>query len=221
MKVYVEGSFPSPFYRAFNEEKYARSFVEKGIFRMRRLKYYREIEDRRREDRGEGEGFVVFSMERPVYTLDQSSQKVISKRMQFGPVNRGILDAGLSYILCFSGPQVDIKHLACQYGRYVVRVDQPEALVCDISSYLEQYSNVGKNMWLDCVQVRYDKGQTVSALPDPVSHEWVRMSYGQKDPKFSSDCEYRLVLTLPFTVTRRPREIKGELNKRLEYAEIL
>ena len=45
------------------------------------------------------------------------------------------------------------------------------------------------------------------------------MSYGQKDPKFSNDCEYRLVLTLPLT-TIPPIEIKIELQKKLEYAEI-
>ena len=99
--------------------------------------------------------------------------------------------------------------------------DIPYRLVCDVASYLEKCPRLPSEMWLKCVRVRYDKGQYVSELPEPDSEEMTSMSYGQKDPKSSGDCEYRLILTLPFTGNSSPPKIGVKLHKRLEYAEII
>lgn len=221
MSVHIIGSFPSPLYRAFDKEEYVRSFIEQGVVRMLPLQHYCEIEDSKRKDRDEGEGRVVIHMNRPVLTLDQKSGKTLSKTNEFGPVFFGTGSINPRYILCFSGPQVDVKHLASQYGGYVVCLSQPNKLVCDIASYLEQCPNMPDTMWLKCIQVRYDKDQLVSTLPDPATEERSEMSYGQKNPKFSSDYEYRLVLTLPLIANSLPPEIRVELHKRLEYAKII
>jgi len=48
------------------------------------------------------------------------------------------------------------------------------------------------------------------------------MSYGQKHPDFSEDCEYRLVLRLGSLLTMNiPDYITINLGKGLEYAEIM
>jgi hypothetical protein len=123
--------------------------------------------------------------------------------------------------LCFSGPQVDLNFLANKYGSYIVRLNQPNELVRQIAYYLEKNPNLPETMWLDCVQVRYDKDQIISQLPAPASEERVRMSYGQKHPIFSSDCEYRLVLKLSIMISSCPIEIKIEMQKKLDCAELL
>lgn len=219
MNVCVFGEFPSPLYKGFKKEEDARLFLKQGSFIMRRLCYYHKIEDSKRKDRGEGEGRVVIHRNRPVLQIDINSGKTLSETNEFGPVEFGVASINPRYIYCLSGPKVDVKYLADQYGGYVVCLNQPNKLVNDVTSYLE--SNISGQMWLECVQVRYDKGQTISKLPEVGSHERVSMSYGQKDPKFERDCEYRLVLTLPFIGNSPPLEIRVELHKRLKYAEMV
>jgi len=221
MSVHIIGSFPSPLYRAFNKEEYAQRFVEQGIFQLRPLPYYCKIEDANRKDKDEGEGRVVISMDRPVLTLDQKSGKILSQTNEFGPVYFGTSSINPRYIQCFSGPQVNLEYLACQYGQHIVRINQPITLVDDVAAHLEQRLDLPSEMWVDCIQVRYDKDQSVSELPEPASQERIRMSYGQKDPRFSKDCEYRLVLTLPISISSCPVEIEVKLQKKLEYTEIL
>ncbi len=187
---------------------------------MRSLSYYHGIEDQNRRDKSEGEGKSVIFMNRPVLQLDKETKKILSQTEEYGPVYFGTLSTNPRYILCLSGPEVNMKYLASQYGGCVVRLDQPNKLVCDIASYLKQYPNMPDTMWLDCIQVRYDKGQQINELPQLASEERLRMSYGQKDPTFSNDCEYRLVLTLPPT-TIPPIAINIELQKKLEYAKML
>jgi len=219
VSLHVSGSFPSPLYKGF-EEKYARLFLEQGSFIMRSLCYYHKIEDSKRKDRDEGEGRVKTLKYRPVLQLDGNTGKILSRRCEFGPVNHGILSVNPRYIFCLSGPQVDVKYLANQYDGYVVCINQPDKLVRDIASYLEQHRDTLDIIELDCVQVRYDKNQLVQSEPELDIEEKIRMSYGQKDPKFSDDCEYRLVLTLNVTPSV-PTEIKVELRKKLEYAEMV
>ena len=220
MSLHVVGSFPSPLYKGFQKRKHARLFLEQGSFIMHSLSYYCGIEDPNRADKSEGEGKAVVLMNRPVLQLGQKSGKTLSSTSEFGPVYYGTTSINPRYILCFSGPEVDIEYLASQYGRYVLRLNQPDELVRDITSYLEKHPNMPDTMWLDCIQVRYDKGQLMSELPQPASEERLRMSYGQKDPKFSNDCEYRFVLTLPVPANSL-EEIEIELQKKLEYGEMV
>ncbi|MFH1032717.1 MAG: hypothetical protein V1767_09175 [Chloroflexota bacterium] len=186
---------------------------------MHDLNFYHSIEDQNRKDKNEGEGKAVIFTNRPVLQLDKKSGKILSRTNEFGPVYFGTSSINPRYTLCFSGPEVNMKYLANHYG-YVIRIRQPDKLVYEIASYLKQYSNMPYTMWLECVQVKYDKGQQMSKLPPPASEERSKMSYGHKDPKFSNDCEYRLVLTLPL-IKNSPKEINIELRKELEYAEMV
>ena len=222
MSVHIIGSFPRPLYKGFDKEEYANLFLEQGSFIMRPLSFFREIEDTQRKDKDEdeGEGRVVIFTDRPVLSFDQKSGKILSKTNEFGPVNFTTTSINPRYIFCFHGPRVDLKYITCRYQR-VLRIGQPNTLVRKIASCLGQYPNLPNEMWLECVQVRYDKNQSVRKLPEPAGKERAIMSYGQKEPKFSSDCEYRLALTLPLTTTSPPTIIIVELHKRLGCAEIL
>lgn len=221
MPVHITGSFPFPLHRALREKKYAQMFVEEGIFLFHPLAYYNRIEDINRKDKDEGEGRVVIEKSRPVLTLDQKSGKILSQKDEVGPVYFGTSSINPRYILCFSGPQVDIKYLSHKYGRYIISLSHPTKFVNEVAAYLENRLDLPKVMWLDCIQVRYDKDLLVSELPEPASEERIAMSYGQKGPIFSRECEYRLVLTLPFTGNKSPQEVRVELNKKLDYAEII
>lgn len=219
--MHVTGSFPYPLYRAFDKEEYAQRFVEHGILQLRPLPCYQRIEDINRKDKDETEGRLVINRDRPVLTLDKKSGKILSHKNEFGPVYYGTSSINLRYILCFSGPQVNVRYLACQYGKYIVCLNQPMKLVDDIVAHLERRPDLPSGMMLDCIQVRYDKDQLVSEFPEPASQDRTRISYGQKDPKFSADCEYRLVLTLPITIKRCPIVIIVELQKKPKYVELL
>jgi len=221
ISVHINGSFPCPLYRAFDKEEYACSFVEQGIFQLRLLSRYCAIEDEIRKDRDEGVGRLVINTNRPVVTIDKNSGDILSQTDEYGPVYFSTSAINHRYILCFSGPEVDLEYLASQYGKYVVCLNQPNELVSDIAHYLEQNPIVLGDTWLDCVQVRYDKGLLISELPEPASEERLSLSYAQKAPEFNRDCEYRLVLTPSFAGNSPKAEIKFELHKRLECAEIL
>ena len=221
VSVHIIGKFPSPLYRAFDEKEYASSFIEQGIFQMLPLQHYCAIEDSNRIDRDEGSGKVVINEYRPVITLDPKSGKILSQTSDYGPVYFHTGSINPRYILCFSGPQVDIKHLARQYGRYVIRIKRPATLVSDVASFLERCQNLPSTNWLYCVKVRYDKGESVTELPEPASEERASMSYSQKDSRFSNDSEYRLVSTLTLTGDAPPSKIEVNLHKRLEYVELV
>lgn len=221
MSVYINGEFPSPLYRAFDNKEYAFSFIEQGIFQMLSLKDYCAIEDSNRIDKDEGSGEAVINKYRPVFTLDPKTGKKLSKTSEYGPVYYSTGSINPRYILCFCGPQVNMKHLARQYGRYVIRIKRPATLVSDIASFLEQCQNLPDTNWLECVQASYDKGASVNELPERASEERLSMSYSQKDSRFSNDCEFRLVLTLSFTGDAPPPKIEVNLHKRLAYVELV
>lgn len=182
---------------------------------MRPLSYYREIEDSVRKDKDEGEGRVKVIRPRPVIHLDRKSVT-----QETGEVFFGTASINPAYILSFSGPHVDLNYLLAKGYRYVLRIDQPNTLVSEIGTCLERYPNMPDTMWLHCIQVRYDKDQLVEELPEPGSEERSMMSYGQKADRFHRDCEQRVVLRLPLS-SDPPKEIKVELQKRLEYVDIV
>ena len=113
MTVYLHGSFPSPLYKAFTEEDHARDFLERGILIMRPLIYFSETEDLKRKDKDEGEGRVKVVKPRPVVDLDPGSGQILSVRQVTGEVFFGTASTNPCYLYCFSGPQVDVDHLAC------------------------------------------------------------------------------------------------------------
>jgi len=216
----IYGSFPSPLYKGFPKE-YAILFVENGSFIMRSINYYQYIEDQSRKDKDEGEGRVESIEEHQVLHIDQQSRNFLYSTIETGPVSYIFPSNNPRYIFCLSGPDVDVKYLASQYGGSVVCIKQPNNLVRDIASYLkQQYPNLSDTMWLECIKVRYDKGQLVQMYPKLDINERLRMSYGQKEPRFSNDYEYRLVLTLPLT-ENPPIEVRIELQKKLEYVEMV
>jgi hypothetical protein len=219
--TYTIGTFPSPLYRAYSNERFARDFFERGSFILHNLKYFCDLEDVNRRDTGEGEGKVELIAERPVLHFDKNSKRLLSTTSEIGPVHWGTAAINMFYILCFSGPHVDLNYLCHKYGKHILRIDEPNKLVAEISFFISNFNNLPNLMWLRCVKVRYDKGQLINNFPELDEDMKFDISYGQKYPSFSSDCEYRLVLEIPLTNMSLPAEIKAELGKSLDYVNIV
>jgi len=220
-EIFISESFPSPLYKAFTQEQHAYDFLEQGNLILQPLKYFRNIEDINRKDKDEGKGKAEIIMKRPVLQIDKYTGQLLSSKPEPGPVYFVTSTPNPCYIISFSGPQVDLNYLIEKYGQYVLRINEPNKLVKAICSNLSQSDNMPNVMWLECIQVRYDKGQLTDNLPEPGSQERARMSYGQKASNYSRDCEYRLVLKLPIPTLNIPKVIYIELHTKLDYVDIL
>jgi len=147
--------FPCPLYRAFLFQNEANDFIEHGIVKLGNLTVYHNIEDKIRRDKSEGDGGVTFFADPP-------NESVL--------IHYGTSSANVHYIYCFSGPRVDLNHLK-SFGSTVIRINQPNKFVCDITYQLEQHPKMYDVIMLDCVPVRYDKDLLVNNVPEQNSLE--------------------------------------------------
>ncbi len=99
------------------------------------------------------------------------------------------------YILCLSDPAVDPTELA-GFGKYAVEIFGPREFcdrlnACALQLTLPQDRIVASIEWF---HVRYDKG---NVAPEPDDPKWrLRIAYGQKQPSFQGECEYRCAIML-------------------------
>jgi len=99
------------------------------------------------------------------------------------------------YILCLSDPTVDHAVLA-GFGNYAIEIFAPQKFcerlnACALRLTLPQDRIVASIEWF---HVRYDKGLV---QPEPDEPAWrLRIAYGQKQPSFRVECEYRCAITL-------------------------
>ena len=221
MSVELYSTFPSPLYKVFKLEEHARDFMERGSLLMWSLSYFARIEDEERRDEDEGRGRVKIIGPRPVVVCNAESGEIQSVRSEIGDVYFSTGSIHPCYLYCFHGPQVDRDYLARgRYGRYVLRINDPDALVCEIRGYLERCSP--NTMWLHCAPVRYDRDQLQEKLPDPASVERLLLSCCQKGEKDHVDCEYRLILRLPVPKSDSlPVAIRVELQRPLDCVDIV
>jgi hypothetical protein len=219
MSCYIQGSFDFPLYKGFKEKTHAESFISQGTIYLRPLSYYRTIEDQLRRDKDEGEGKLTALKSRPVISIDKESGKRTDTKQEIGPVYFSTSSINPRYILCFSGPDVNLEFLAFKYGNHILRINQPRSLVNDIVSYMEQHLTLYETIWLKCLKVRYDKGQMVEDFPEPASEERAELSYCQKSRESQEELESRLVVTISVGYDRYPTFIPIKLNKKLDYVE--
>ena len=210
------GEFPSHLYRSFDKEEYAREFVEQGRFRIGLLEKYKQIESNgSRSDPDEGISCLQLEGNVSKVTLN-SAGGVKSVSKEPGYVDSEMTLINLKYILCCSGPDVDMNHLKEKYGEYIIRLNNPCSLAQEIASYFRDNSIpiIGKPKW---AKVRYDKGSI--SKEQLTNEEHVRLSYSQKAPKFANDKEYRLVVIMS-GVSSRGNHITVDLGKKLDYIRV-
>jgi len=212
-------SFPKFVYRAFDKEEYARALVEEGRIRLGQLRKYRDIEDARRRDTTEGEAHVQFPDEVTRVQVDVKSGESHSSR---GP---GIMHSRSSlgnpiYIFCTSLPEVEVEHMRENFGKHIVKIDNPAQLSADLDRAMKN-SDLKLQGRVDSSRVTYTKGELVAA--DPQSSERFRLSYLQKPKEFEPEREFRFALIIGGAVrpSDLPHDIDLNLGGRLEYAELL
>ena len=187
-----KNQIPGILYRAFSNIEYARDFTEQGLFCMGTPDYYKNIEDQKRRDITEGTGHIKTPGDVDVITLnDQGKVTKVSTKPDI--INHQAEHLNCKYLLCCSGPEVDIDYLEDNLGAYIVRINDPVRLTGDITDCLHANGIpvIGKPDW---IKVRYDKGLFVEELFN--GYQLSELSFSQKEPGFSRENEYRLVVMM-------------------------
>jgi len=163
--------YPLCLYRAFGKEGHAKEFVELGRFRLGSLKGYRETEKKCIQDATEG----------------------FSHWKDSRGINGGFIEVYPVYLLCASGPSVDLSHLRKKYGRWVVRIGNPSKLLEQLSVSTPVNTTMALSKTIEFEKVSYTKDETIPAISHD-SPDAVKLAYTQKSARFQADCEYRYVV---------------------------
>ena len=181
-------------YRAFKEDEHANQFL-KGKIRFGLLDYYKNSEDDSRRDPFEGE----------------SSTYSGQLHLKGGLCNP-------AYLLCTSGPDVDLNYLREKFGNYVVKITNPGQFRDDISNIKAFIPDVSISGNCDFKKVEYTKDQD-----QPIGVEGtvrLRLYYCQKHSWFSPECEYRYVIKLK--IGNIPGNfISCDVQKKLDYLAMI
>jgi hypothetical protein len=211
---------PACLYRAFTEREHAVQFSN-GIIRLGLLSSYKETEDAQRQDESEGESSTYLKRDLPVVTISKHTMEIIATGSSPGLLHFRGTNINPKYLLCTSGPGVDLNLLRNKFGNHVVKINSPIRLLNDInrvSPISSKMEFIGK-CTLD--EVCYSKDQIQDLDPD--STEAVRLSYLQKHPKFSVECEYRyIVMAKPCVKGEKPENhVLFNINRKLDYLELI
>ncbi len=191
-------NFPQFLYRALDKRKYAEDFVKRGYFRLGLIDYYREIEDSSRQDKTERESNYLFPCEK---SLCHAGGKIL------GPI----------YLLCTSGPNVDLMRLRSK-GQYIVKINDPKQFLYDLNAAKIEDLTIEITSKASFAKARYTKCQVDSIDPDSI--EAIRLDYTQKLPSDAKDDEYRyIIFTKQLLADDPPNHIFLNIGHRLKYAE--
>ena len=184
----VFGEFPEFCYKAYDNEDYAKQFINTGTFLMRCINFYRQIENQSRRDPTEGSGLTKEPGIVTSYGFSQNPKEKTIIRKEFGYQEHHTELSNARFCFCTSLPDVDLAYMKKQFGSFIVKIKEPRQLAEDIYDYLicngEKYRIEGR-------KVDYNKGRKLERqLTD---EERLDLSYKQKPEKFIDDCEFRIV----------------------------
>jgi hypothetical protein len=208
---------PKFLYKAFDSEEVANNFLMSGRFRLSLLDCYRKIEDPARADADEGEARIdIPNQVLTTIILPSDSSKGGRIGYTIGTLHRTEASLNKYYLFCVSGPEVSLDYIATRFGRYIVKISQPQIFLEQIRAYAPKELA----MRVELLKVEYTKGILKRSASEarPVGS---LLSVYQKPPKFSAECEYRYILEasnnlagqqyddyIPFTL--KPSEIMAE-----------
>lgn len=203
MKNKVCGKFPDFCYRAFDREEYAKQFMDSGKFRLNCRYYCRHMEDASRCDPTEGCGHTK---ERGIVTVCCASpnpaEKTIWTRKR-GYQERHIEMGNPIFCFCTCLPEVNLDHMKENFGKYIVKINNPKKLAEEINDYL---FDKGQRFLIEGCRVVYNKGEKLDKkLTD---NERLNLAYKQKPEKFWPDCEFRIVAIKFRKSSEQPCELK-------------
>jgi len=181
--------------RAYSVAQHAEALLARGQLRLRRIEYYRTIEDQKRKDSAEGEAHLRVPGDVTTVRMDRTSGEIVGQTTAPGHFNWQMSFQNPTYALCLSHPTVDVSELTARFGTHIIEVVQPEPFLRRFHLSVQALRIPNRTVdFVDCFPVRYDKG-LVGAAPDDPS-EMMRLSYGQKTTDFAVEQEYRCVVVL-------------------------
>jgi hypothetical protein len=203
MKKKVCGEFPEFCFRAFKSEEHAKQFIDSGIFRLNCRYYCRDMEDESRRDPTEGVGLTK---EPDIITVGWVSPnpavKTIWKR-EMGHQEYHVEIGNPVFCFCTCLPEVNFDYMKENFGKYIVRINNPRQLANDINDYL---IDKGQRFQIKGRKVIYNKGQKLDKKL--TGDERFELSYKQKPESFIHDCEFRIVAIKFTKSSEQPCELK-------------
>jgi hypothetical protein len=168
---------PNSLLRFFSEEQHAYQFVA-GSVRFGLLEYYREVEDPRK-DASEGQSSIYFRGLHPIHSMVTSLNRY--------------------YVLCTAHADADVSLLVKKYGRFIVRVNNPLALLERVRVAWQQHElAIDGGAFIAPVEYTKDELRDANALYLSPVH----LTYSQKHRSSEDDREYRYMLKCKVDVKR-------------------
>ena len=168
------------------------------MVRLGSLKGYQEIEDECRAD--EREGIASWT----------GSRGIRGGGIEIYPV----------YLLCASGPSVDLSYLREKYGKWVVRIKSPIRLREQLS--IATPVNTNMELWktVELEKVSYTIDEPITWMTHDAPKAF-KLSYTQKPQRYQADCEYRYVIRAKAAGGSAPRYLDYDLGGPVSYVEVL
>ena len=183
---------PDFLFRVFNNEAHAVAFLEHGVFRLTLLAEYKKIGYSSRQDSSEGKAHI---------------------RIPGGDYHEEL--GNPCYVMCTSGPAVDLRYIRNKFGNFVVKILEPEMLLQDIKNLKPVAEIIDYNL----LKVEYSKGLAQNFNPQN-RIVGSKLSIYQKHPGFSEECEWRYVVTIfDWFIAVKPSYIYCDLKRKLSYLE--
>jgi len=182
-----EGSFvqPATLYRVFSNRDYAEQFIE-GNIRFSTLRYYNSIKDDIRVDRTEGYGRLKRDGKKLIFNPQDNTLMTTHGRENLH------VDGGEkgTFICCFSSPESGrLQELPTKFGRFVVRIKEPEQLFKDVQNSIHHDPKLSEFKFeLSSSMVRYDKEMYQKSITE---EETDSLGWAQKPQAYSDEMEYR------------------------------
>lgn len=216
------GDYPPTLLKFLSQKEHAEQLLA-GSIRLTLLDTYTETEDEARKDTDEGKAFIVASAESVTTVQVNADFEVVGQTEAPGEMNHHIVGGTPTYVLCCTDPDgADIEALKEQFGRWVVRINDPERLGQAVTDALQELSDDAplNGRIVEAAKVAYDKGEKRDN--EPTFEETFKASYSQKDPSFAAENEVRLValVTKPISKADAEQVITVEIGP-LDYAELL
>jgi hypothetical protein len=189
----VSDELPSSFIRAFDPE-HAESFITQGRIRLNGIKKFRTSGDQR-QDSTEGESYVQVPGNVPMVSVNTLTGEMKDAGSTPGHFHRRSEFMNPVFLLCASHPNIDTERLSTVFGRSLVEIQRPSALLKRLCSAASQQLPTGRELlYVDAFPVQYTKGDVLNL---PSNHgDRLRLDYGQKPREYEWEREYRIVLAI-------------------------
>src|SRR5258708_14782043 len=184
----MELDIPDSLLRFFDQEEHAHQFIA-GRLRFGLLDYYKTIEGSRRDEK-EGRTSIYWNKKAPQLEIGLTTGRILDQTES----NQNIHCSGTSlnpfYIISASCPNPDIPAFVTKFGPFIVRINDPLALLRRIKTVWRNHQwSLAESTSIS--KVVYNKGGILE--PDPYLIAPYHYTYSQKPDSdtFKLESEFR------------------------------